>query len=569
MDERDNYWTRVATRRLSRRRIVVLAGTGAAAAAVLAACGDDDDDDRPAGGGGSTAPGAEGAPGSYTKLPVGKFGGRAKVVVALETGTLDAHTPGSGGDAPYLNAIYNSLVGFDQEGTGLRASAPVSLAEKWEVPDPTTIVFTLKKDIKFHDGTPFDSTAVKYNVSRILDPDLKATWASQLASVDRVETPDALTARFVLKKPDAALMFALSSVYGAGMVSPTAVEKSGRDFKSNPVGTGPYLFDRWVPGSHVSFKRNPNYWEKNSEGKALPYLDQLEIHAIPDETVRFANLQTGEADLGAVGSKDIPAAERHGDLKVIKGVPGAGVAALLHYNIAIAPMDNPNLRKAIAFAIDPKVVNKNVYFDLAIPAEGAMTTPGTWAYSPVKGRPTYDPEKAKEFLRAGGQPDGFSMDVITYTAPNINQQTEIYQDFWAKIGIKAQITTQEVSTAVTTFFGPGRQTFPLMSTSWGGTSPEPSTTPTIAWKKDSFYNPAKQPLDPRLDGLLDQARETYDEEQRKKLYQEIEQIVVAEQCAFVPLLYTLPRWTVRKSVGNAESFYWPGLNRLQYIFVNA
>jgi peptide/nickel transport system substrate-binding protein len=565
MDDRANYWTRVATRRLTRRRMLVVAGS-AAVAASLAACGGDDDDDgvgaSPAGGSPQVSPTVDPTAG-YSALPAGRHGGKANVALTLEPGTLDAHTPGSGGDAPYLNSMYNALVGLDR----LTATAAVSLAEKWEVADPTTINFTLKKGITFHDGTPFNANAVKVNVGRILDPDLKATWASQLAAVDRVETPDENTARFVLKRPDAALIFALASVYGAGMISPTALEKYGKDIKSNPVGTGPFLFERWATGSHVVVKRNPNYWEKDAAGKNLPYLDEVQLSAIPDATVRYSNLQTGDATFGGIDAKDIAAAERHANLLVVKGVPGAGVNALLHYNIAIAPMDNVNLRKAVAWSIDPSVIARNVYFDLAVPAEGAMTTPGSWAYSPVPDRPRFDLNKAKEFLRAGGKPDGFEMEVLTYTAPAINQQTEIYQEQWAKIGIKTKVTTQEVSTAVTTFFGPGTQTFPLMSTSWGGTSVEPSTTPTIAWGKASFYNPAKQPLDPRLDDLLVKARETYNEEERKKLYQEIDKIVVAEQCAFVPLLYSQPRGIFRKNVGNTEAFYYGGFNRLQHYYL--
>lgn len=568
VDARDNYWTRVANRSLSRRRVIVLAGAGMTAAALAACGGDDDSEDEPSGqdtaSPGNTAnAGASGPAPAWGAMPVGKAGGKATIALTLDTGTLDPHTPGSGGDAPYLNALYNPLVGLDE----LKVSSSVGLAEKWEIADPTTIIFNLKQGIKFHDGTPFNAEAVKVNVTRILDPALKATWAAQLAAVDRVEVVNDSTAKFVLKKPDAALLFALASNYGAGMISPTALSKFGKDIKSNPVGTGAFTLDRWVPGSQVVVKRNPNYWEKDSKGTPLPYLEEVILSPIPDATVRFANLQTGDATMGAIDAKDVAAAEKHSELNVVKGVPGAGVNALLHYNFAIAPMDNANLRKAIAWSIDPAVVAKNVYFDLAVPAEGAMTTPGSWAYAPVKDRPRYDVAKAKEFLRAGGKPNGFDMEVLTYTAPAINQQTEIYQEMWKQIGINVKVTTQEVSTAVTTFFGPGVQTFPLMSTSWGGTSVEPSTAPTIAWGKDAFYNPAKKPITPELDGLLAKARETYNEEERKVLYQQIDSIVVAEQCVYVPLLYSQPRGVYRKNVGNTESFYYGGFNRLQHLYL--
>lgn len=576
-DSRDNYWLRMANRNLSRRRVVALAGSGLAAVA-LASCGGDDDDE-PAGGnggnggGGSTVTatatsggngGSAGPAPSWLEMPVGKAGGKATVALVLEPGTLDAHTPGSGGDAPYLNTMYNALVSLDL----LKVSPAVGLAEKWEVADQTTINFTLRKGIKFHDGTDFNAAAVKKNIERIIDPATKGTWASQLAAVDRVETPDDLTARFILKKPDAALLFALSSVYGAAMISPAALDKFGSDIKSNPVGTGPFVFDKWIQGTGVNVKKNPNYWEKDTAGTALPYLDEIMLSAIPDSTVRYANLQTGDATFGSVDSKDIAPAEANSDLVVVKGVPGAGIPSLFGYAFKTGPMANANLRKAIAWAVDPSVVAKNVYFNLAVPAEGAMTTPDSWAYSPVKDRPRYDPKRAKEFLAAGGMPDGFEMEVLTYTSPSINQQTEIYQEQWRQIGIKTTVTTQEVSTAVASFYNPETK-FPLMSTSWGGTSVEPSTAPTIAYASTGFYNPAKAEAAPGLDAKLAKAREVYDEEERKALYEEIDRIVAAEECTFLPMLYSQPRGIYRKNVGNTESFYYGGFNRLQHIFLKS
>ncbi|KAA0232058.1 hypothetical protein EDM76_10330 [bacterium] len=493
-------------------------------------------------------------------MPVGKAGGKANFVHYLDVATLDPHTP-TAADSAYQYQLYNSLVGLDQN----RVTPSIGLAEKWEIADPTTITFTLRQGIKFHDGTPFNAEAVKVNVTRILDPALKATWAAQLAAIDRVEVVNDSTARFVLKRPDASLLFALASVYGAGIVSPTALNKYGKDIKSNPVGTGPFTLDKWVPGSQVVVKKNPNYWEKDSKGNPLPYLEQVTISPIPDPTVRFANLQTGEATMGIVELQDMAAAEKHPELNVVKGVPGGSVHSLIYFNFAMAPMDNVNLRKAMAWSIDPSVVGKNVYFDRAVVAEGALITPDSWAYTTLKDRPRYDVAKAKEFLRAGGKPDGFDMEVIAFSAPAVTQQTEIYQEMWKKIGINVKVTTQEVATSVASFFS--QQKFPLWSAMWAGTSVEPSTVPTIAWKKDGFYNPAKKPITPELDGLIDKARQTYDEKERKELYHQINTIVVAEQCICVPLLLGQYHGVYRKNVKNTESFYFGWFNRLQNLYL--
>lgn len=542
---------------------MVITGSGAVAA-YLAACGGDDDDDKPGGSAspGNNSGGSANAEAGLAGLIAGKAGGKLRVGVTLETGTLDPHVPLSGGDAPYLNLFFNGLVGNDK----LNPEPTASLAEKWEVVDPQTIVFTLREGVKFHDGTDFNAEAVKFNVERIQTPDLKATWASQLSAIERVETPDPRTARFILKQPDAPLIFNMSSVYGAGMISPAALEKHGTNFKTNPVGTGPFVFSEWIPGDHVTGKRNPNYWEKDKAGAALPYLDEVTITPIPDDTVRYANLQTNEVQVAGIASKDIAQAEQNKDLFIQKGVPGAGVVALLHMNIGIGPLDNADLRKAVAFAIDPSVIAKNVYFDLAVQDEASLITPNSWGYSVIDDRPRYNVDKAKEFLRAGGKPDGFEMEVIAYSAPTIQQQTEVYLEQWAKIGIKARVTTQDVSTAVTTFFGPGEQTFPLMSTSWGGTSVEPAVPAGIAYAKDAFYNPSHKAIDPRMDDLIAKARQTYVLEERKALYKQLDEINLVDQCYFIPLLLSQPRYSYRKDIGNAESSYYYAFNRFTNTF---
>jgi ABC-type transport system substrate-binding protein len=351
------------------------------------------------------------------------------------------------------------------------------------------------------------------------------------------------------------------------MASPTAVEKWGKEFTSHPVGTGAFVFDQWVPGSHVTVKRNPSYWEKDGAGKALPYLDEVKIQAIPDETVRYANLQTGDVHYAGLGTKDWAAAEKNSDLTMVKGLPGGGVPSVLVFNLDKAPADNLNIRKAMAFALDPSVVAKNVYFGYAEPADGGMRQKGSWSYGPVPGRATYDVAKAKEFLKAAGVPDGFSTDVITYTSPSINQQTEIYQEQWSKVGIKTTITTQDVTTGTDSFFVKGL--FPAYSTSWGGTSYEPNGFVTLIYAKDGYYNPMKRAVSPELDELGVKARSTYDLEERKKLYQRIEEIVLVDQCFFMPMLYSQNRGWYRKNVGNADIFPWFGVNRLQSYFLKS
>lgn len=557
--------------RVSRRRALGVFGAGAMAA-YLAACGGGKSDNNSTSGGsassGASSNAATGTPlaaseGKTTTFPAGTFGGKLKVGVTLEPGTLDTATPLSGGDTVYLATMYNPLVAIDH----FLPNPALSLAQKWEVVDPTTINFTLRQGVKFHDGTDFDAEAVKFNFTRILDPATKGAARATLIDIDHVEAVDKYTAKFVLKAPNATLFTALGTVYGAGMASPTAVTKSGKEFTSHPVGTGPFVLDQWVPGSHVTVKRNPNYWEKDASGKALPYLDEVTIQAIQDDTVRYANLQTGDVHMTGINQKDWGAADKNSDIAMVKGLPGIPVNSVLAFNLDKAPLDNVNLRKAMAYALDPSVAAKNVYFGYADVMQGGMRQPDSWSFAPTPNRPLYDVAKAKEFLKAGGQPDGFPVNVMTYTSPQINQQTEVYQEQWSKVGIKAQITTQDVTTSTDSFFVKGL--FPAFSTSWSGTSFEPNDPASRVYSKDATYNPMHRPITPELEDLIVKGKQTYDLEERKKIYQRIDEIVLIEQCFFIPLLYSTGRGYFRKNVGASDIYPWFGFNRLQSIFLKA
>ncbi|MGI8553925.1 MAG: ABC transporter substrate-binding protein [Dehalococcoidia bacterium] len=495
--------------------------------------------------------------GQGTPVPIqlGTLGGKLRVAVTLAPGTLDAHLPVSGGDTVYLSMLYDGLI----TNRHFLPDPNFSLAEKWEIVDPTTIVFHLRQGVQFHDGTPFNADAVKWNLTRILDPATKSVGRSYLTDVDHVETPDQSTVCLILKQPNATLIYFLGGVYGVGMVSPTAQQKSGKEFGSKPVGTGPFSFVEWASGSHVTVKRNPNYWLKDSAGKQLPYLDEVTITAIPDDTVRFANLQTGAQDMAGINNKDLPTARADKNLNVIAGVPGIGVPSVVVFNVDKPPADNINLRKAIAYALDPGAVGKVVYFGLAEPADDGMITPGSWGYAPRPGRPKFDVNQAKQFLKDGGKPDGFEFTLLTYASPTISQQTELYQGNLAKVGIKANIMQQDVSTATTTFFTQGGP--PVFSTSWGGTSPEPNGTCSIVYSKDAFYNPMKHAVDPQLDDLIAKGRQTYDLSERKKYYSQINQIVL-DNAYFVPMLYSTGYGIFRKNVQNAALYYDWGFNWL-------
>src|SRR5881396_3129620 len=265
---------------MSMRSARYLAAVLGSFAILLAACGQ-----QPAGGG--TASPSTGAKAAY--------GGTLTFALENDVSNLDPMLSGLFVDRNIMYAMYDSLVRVTPKGEIIPW-----LAEKWETStDGKTVTFTLRTDVKFHDGTAFDADSVKWNIERY-----KTTANSQrtgdLSSVDTLTVVDAKTVKFNLKTAFAPLLGALVDRAGM-MVSKAVVTAMGADFtlKRFKAGTGPFILTEAV--------KNPNWWGKDTDGSKLPYLDKITVRPIIDPDVRLTNLRTGDAQvINGVSGKDVP-----------------------------------------------------------------------------------------------------------------------------------------------------------------------------------------------------------------------------------------------------------------------
>jgi peptide/nickel transport system substrate-binding protein len=343
----------------------------------------------------------------------------------------------------------------------------------------------------------------------------------------------------VLKAPYAGLLSLLGERPGF-MVSPTASQKLGKDFGNAPIGTGPFVFKEWVRGSHISVERNPTYWES---GK--PYLDRIVFRDISGAVVGVQRLVTGEVDfVGELSPQDV---------KQLQGRPGITLAPItvgrwysLQWHTFEPPFNNDKLRQAIAHGIDRKRIN-----DIVMDGKGTIsdgpTPPGLWWYDPTIKSYDYDPEKAKTLLEEAGYANGFEFGLSTPQVTALSQINQLVQEQLSAVGIKLRLEPVAQSewyaklVRKETNFSPNRWT----------QRPDPDGLLYILFHSKGYANTTGYKND-RVDALLEQARQNFDQAERKKLYSEA-QAIIARDVPMLPLFFSVEYAALRDSV---QGFEW-------------
>ena len=320
--------------------------------------------------------------------------GAINVGVQLEPPNLD---PTSGAAAAideivYAN-VFEGLTRINEDG-----SVSPLLAENWAVSDDgLTYDFTLRKDVTFHDGTAFDADDVVFSLNRAKGPAFTNAQRPIFELIDNVQAIDRHAVRVTLKEPLGAFLTYLG--WGdAVIVAPESAETNA----INPVGTGPFKFQRWRRGASVVLTRNDAYWGER------PALDQINFIFIPDPTAAFAALMAGDVD----GFPNYPAAENLGLIERddrFRIVTGTGEGEMiLAINNGKAPFDDIRVRRALNHAIDKQAIIDAGLFGFGTPI-GSHFPPHHPSYIDLSDRYLYDPAEAKRLLTEAGYANGFSI----------------------------------------------------------------------------------------------------------------------------------------------------------------
>ena len=383
-----------------------------------------------------------------------------------EAPNLDPHLAVSFLTHSWASMVYSQLVRFpygpEQKHPADFAIVP-DLAEKWKYESPTSVVFTLRKGVKFHNKPPVDGREVtaddvKYSVERFM---AKSGFRSRLEPVQAVEVVDRYTVRMTLKEPYAPLLNHLANAAYV-VILPREAEEKFKDFNRPEamIGTGPFMVKSYQKGVQIAFERNPDYFMKN-----LPYLDGAVIEITPDSTARVSLLRAGKVDLGHMwgylAPEEAKSVKQTNPEIVMSPVVTIG-QGMIYMRTDQPPFNDVRVRRAMALAIDRKEWNDTVlYGEGCIDAGPVPCAMKEWKLEASKIDPArakylvgYDPVEAKRLLAEAGQRTGFTTPMFHWPgyAPPWRTYFDLAGDNLGKIGITVEFKPEEYGKYISTTY---------------------------------------------------------------------------------------------------------------------
>ena len=418
--------------------------------------------------------------------------------------------------------IYDPLMSYDENG-----EITPFLAESIEGTDSLdTYTMALRAGVTFHDDTPLNAEAVVKHFDRLKDPATGCQCQTTIAAITSMDMPDGPTGLkvvFHLSTPDVAFPHLLAGSSGY-IESPTAVA-GGINLKTDGVGTGPFTLTEFSPGERVVLEAYPKYWGKDADGTQLPYLEKLTVVPISDAGQRVAALQTGDIDIfQTADSATIKQSEDKGF--TAQRVSGSSSTILL-MNESKPPFDDVRARQAVAYATDKELINERAYSGVREPSYSAFA-PDSPYYNPDAGTPKYDPDKARALVEELG---GLDFTIVCIDTPEAETVLKIVKQLGEDVGMNITIEKQEQGAFVNRIFSKGGDYEGACFRSGQIVDPDALRSGLTTGDAGNivFYS------NPKVDKLLDEARQTADVEVRKQKYFEVQKITGEE----VPVITTL------------------------------
>ncbi|HEX5268741.1 MAG TPA: ABC transporter substrate-binding protein [Acidimicrobiales bacterium] len=483
---------------------------------------------------GSGASGSSGSPASgpgTASAGTPKRGGSLKIGIDAETNGLNPVASDFTSPAVYYaRAVFDTLTIQASDGSVkpylAQSVTPNASYDVWTI--------TLRPGVVFHDGTPLDADAlVTYLNQVVASPTYSITLQKLIRSVSKTGN---LSVSVKMGQPWVAFDAYLSGGTGGaaqlGFI-PSPKMLADPNGANHPVGTGPFVFQRWDSNVQFVATRNPHYWRSG-----LPYLDQITFKPIPDETARIQTLDAGGVDLIQTAAYDTIASLLHQSqftvLSNVHGDVGEPSQNFIMLNTQVAPLDDVRVRRALASATDQRQLSRLTESNLVPPSSGPFEPGNPW-YSPT-GYPTFDLAKAQALVKAYQAEKGpISFPLITAGTTQLNQM-QVLQQMWRKAGITVSSIDTPTSTAQISAILIGD----YAASSWGQFSaPDPDmnypfwSATTVAPLKKFAVNFARN-ADPEIEAALQVGRTNPDRSARIGAYQKVARRLAAD----VPYIWT-------------------------------
>jgi peptide/nickel transport system substrate-binding protein len=452
---------------------------------------------------------------------------------SLDTGAIT--TAGYEGQRLIGNLVYEGLTKRDVSDPNAPAGVAPALASSWEVSDDgLQYTFSLQDGVTFHDGTDWNADALIYNIDRYMNEDdpnydpVLITYYTVLTFVDTVEKVDDMTVTFTLNEPFA---FFLADLYNVYFASPASLDESGAAGQAtNPVGTGPFVFDSLEQNQSISFLRNDDYWGEVAK------LDRLTVELIPDPSARTAALRSGRVDwIEAALPDDLESLESAGFVATGNAFDWEWSWQLM---TGEEPFDDIRVRQAMNYAIDRETIADDLLHGTAAPAY-QMFAEASLYYTEEDNIYSYDPDRARELLAEAGYADGVDVTVGYITAGSGAMQArsmnEALQAQLAEVGINVTLEPVDFS-GMYAQLGEG-------DTGWQAANQAFSLEQPSSWNgfwfgcDGNFFGYCNEDAQ----ALYDQALVTVDDDERAALLTEVGHLVTEDAAWMFVVNDTAPR----------------------------
>ena len=493
--------------------------------------------------------------GCGSNRPAGEQPGTVNFLIEAAPTSLDPRIGTDAQSEDLDGLIFDNLLGRDTQ-----MNVVPNLAERWEIPDPVTYIFHLRRGVKFHDGRAFTSADVKFTYESMLSGAVKSPKRGTYELVQSIDTPDDATVVFHLREPYSSFLWNLTSP-GMGIVP----QGSGTEVARHPIGTGPFRFVSAEQDEEIVLERNPNYFgehgsasetnayfsryvlasarvgaggrdENSSEGN----IERVRFRIVPDAVVRALELRKGTADLGGVNSLGPDTAATLAKEPGIAAEEQPGTQfAYISFNFDDPILAHREVRQAFAYATDRTSLIRYLLRGQARPAS-SLLPPNHWAYEPDVRQYPYDPSRAEQLFDAAGFPRGrdgvrFHIEMKTSTEESARLLGEAVADEWKRVGVALDLRPLEYAT----FFSDiTHGSFQIYTFRWVGGNNDPDTfnyvfnskkVPPFGANRGNYRNPM-------LDALLEQQKVEMDRAKRKAILSQIQKII-AEDEPYVNLWY--------------------------------